>query len=214
MIRILIVDDQEIMRQGLQMILGHEPDLEVIGTAGNGEEALAFCQTQSQPDVVLMDIQMPIMNGVEATKAIKECNPEIRVVILTTFHDDAYIFDSLREGAHGYLLKDAPPETIAQSIRAVYHGGAMIQPEIASRVIRQLHKMHEKRPLFLRGDKEGLTKREKEICLLISQGLNNREIAEELFLSEGTVKNHVTRILDKLNLRDRTQLAIYTLYEL
>lgn len=214
MIRILIVDDQEIMRQGLQMILGHEPDVEVIGTAGNGEEALAFCLTQSQPDVVLMDIQMPIMNGVEATKAIKECNPEIRVVILTTFHDDAYIFDSLREGAHGYLLKDAPPETIAQSIRAVYHGGAMIQPEIASRVIRQFHKMREKRPLFLQGDKEGLTKRENEICLLISRGLNNREIAEELFLSEGTVKNHVTRILDKLNLRDRTQLAIYTLYEL
>jgi DNA-binding NarL/FixJ family response regulator len=213
MIRVLIVDDQEIMRQGLKMILGQEPDLEVVGTAGNGEEAIAFCRMQEQPDVVLMDIQMPVMNGVEATKALRAFNPEIRVVILTTFHDDAYIFDSLREGAHGYLLKDAPPETIARSIRAVYEGGAMIQPEIASRVIRQFNKMQDGRPLFLRGDKEKLTKREKEICLLIAHGLNNREIAKDLFLSEGTVKNHVTRILDKLDLRDRTQLAIYTLYE-
>lgn len=214
MIRVLIVDDQEIMRHGLKMILGQESDLEVVGTAGNGEEAIAFCRTQELPDVVLMDIQMPVMNGVEATKVLKAFNPKIRVIILTTFHDDDYIFDSLREGAHGYLLKDAPPETIARSIRAVYEGGAMIQPEIASRLIRQFNKMRDERPLFIEGDKEKLTKREKEICLLISRGLNNREIADDLFLSEGTVKNHVTRILDKLDLRDRTQLAIYTLYEL
>lgn len=214
MIRVLIVDDQEIMRHGLKMILGQESDLEVVGTSGNGEEALDFCRTHEPPDVVLLDIQMPVMNGVETTKALKRFNPEIRVVILTTFHDDDYIFDSLREGAHGYLLKDAPPETIVQSIRAVFEGGAMIQPEIASRVIRQFNKIRDERPLFMGGNKEELTKREKEICLLISQGLNNREIAEKLFLSEGTVKNHVTRILDKLDLRDRTQLAIYTLYEL
>lgn len=214
MIRVLIVDDQEIMRQGLAVILNQEADLEIIGTAGNGKEALDFCRDLEQPDVVLMDIQMPMMNGVQATRALKALNPEIRVVILTTFHDDAYIFDSLREGANGYLLKDAPPETIAQSIRAVFDGGAMIQPEIASRLIRQFNKIQENRPSFVEGDKEILTKREGEICSLVARGLNNREIADTLFLSEGTVKNHVTRILDKLNLRDRTQLAIYTIKEL
>ncbi len=214
MIRVLIVDDQEIMRQGLAMILNQEPDMKIVGTAGNGEEAFAFCRDQEQPDVVLMDIQMPVMNGVKATRALKGLNPEIRVVILTTFHDDAYIFESLREGANGYLLKDAPPETIAQSIRAVFDGGAMIQPEIASRVIRQFNKMQDERPAFVQGDTGNLTKREIEICSLVARGLNNREIAETLFLSEGTVKNHITRILDKLNLRDRTQLAIYTIREL
>jgi len=212
MIRVLVVDDQKIMRQGLKMILGQEEDLEIVGLASNGQEALAFCQGNPSPDIVLMDIQMPVMNGVEATKALQAYDPAIRVIILTTFHDDAYIFASLREGAHGYLLKDAPPETIIQSIRAVYEGGAMIQPEIASRVIRQFNRIQETKPEFLLGQKESLTDREEEICRLVARGLNNREIAAELFLSDGTVKNHITRILDKLDLRDRTQLAIYTLY--
>lgn len=212
MIRVLIVDDQKIMREGLRMILAQEEDLEIVGVAENGRDALSYCQTNPSPDIVLMDIQMPVMNGVEATKALQAVDPDIRVVILTTFHDDAYIFDSLREGAHGYLLKDAPPETIAQSIRAVYQGGAMIQPEIAMRVVRQFARMQEPKPAFLQGEKEALTDREQEICQLVAQGLNNREIADQLFLSEGTIKNHMTRILDKLELRDRTQLAIYTLY--
>lgn len=212
MIRVLIVDDQKIMRQGLKMILAQEEDLEIVGLAANGQEALAYCTENPSPDIVLMDIQMPVMNGVEATKAIKAYDPSIRVVVLTTFHDDEYIFASLREGAHGYLLKDAPPETIIKSIQVVYAGGAMIQPEVAARVIRQFNRIQETKPEFLEGQKETLTDREGEICRLVARGLNNREIAEKLFLSEGTVKNHITRILDKLELRDRTQLAIYTLY--
>lgn len=209
MIRVLIIDDQEIMSQGLKALLNREEDIDIIGTASNGEEG--YRKTiELQPHVILMDMNMPVMDGVEATRIIKETFPKIKIIVLTTFNDDEYIFNSLKYGASGYLLKDATPTEIAQSIRLVYEGGAMIQPAVALRVIQQfnrLNKEHDNKvDLSIH-----LTKREMKISSLVSQGKNNKEIASELFLSEGTVKNHITNILEKLNLRDRTQLAIYIL---
>lgn len=211
MINVLIIDDQQILVEGLKMILSKEEDINILGTAANGKKAYEFCKWQ-KPDVVLMDIQMPEMNGVEATKMIKSDFPEIKIIVLTTFKDDDYIYDSLKNGALGYLLKDAPPKEIADAIRTVYKGGALIQSEVAVKVIdkfSELAKGNYEKEIDPRI--ELLTEREIEIARLIREGNNNKEIAELLFLSEGTVKNHITRVLIKLELRDRTQLAIFAL---
>lgn len=206
MIKVLIADDQALMVQGLSMILSQEKSIEVVGAAANGEEAVTFCKVHPV-DVVLLDIRMPVMDGVEATLKIKEINEHIKVLVLTTFNDDAYIFGSLKNGASGYLLKDALPEEILQGIVTVYQGGTLINPEVATKVVKRLSdKAPEEAPDPRLTE---LTSRELDICRLLADGRNNKEISEKLFISEGTVKNNITRILDKLGIRDRTQLALF-----
>jgi DNA-binding NarL/FixJ family response regulator len=211
MIKVLLVDDQDILVEGLKLILGKAEDIEICGTAGNGRKAYETCR-DCRPDVVLMDIKMPELNGVEATGMIKRDFPGVKVIVLTTFNDDEYIYDALRNGASGYLLKDASPAEIAEAVRTVYNGGALIQSEIAVKVLdkfSELAKGNVKKHTDPRCSL--LTEREIDICRLVAEGKNNREIAKELFLSEGTVKNHITRVLIKLDLRDRTQLAVFSI---
>ncbi|WP_312700307.1 response regulator transcription factor [Sedimentibacter sp.] len=211
MIKVLLVDDQDILVQGLKLILGSEEDIEISGTANNGKKAYEECKW-NRPDVVLMDIQMPEINGVEATAMIKKDFPAVKIIVLTTFNDDQYIYDALKNGASGYLLKDTSPAEIAKAVRTVYNGGGLIQSEVAVKVIdkfSQLARETVDKPMDKRAHL--LTEREIEICRLIAEGKNNQEIAQELFLSQGTVKNHITRILIKLDLRDRTQLAVFTI---
>ncbi|WP_449240533.1 response regulator [Desulfoscipio gibsoniae] len=211
-IRVALVDDQEIMIRGLRMIIEADGGIEVVGTAFNGREACHLCR-EVRPDVILMDIKMPIMNGVEATARIISDFPKVKVLILTTFNDDEYIFEALKEGASGYLLKDAPPNVITEAIHAVKRGGAPIQPEVASRLVERFSSLAIKAAASEHRDERVrlLSEREREITCLVGQGLNNREISGLLFLSEGTVRNHLSNILSKLELRDRTQLAIFAL---
>ncbi|MTI68675.1 MAG: response regulator transcription factor [Firmicutes bacterium] len=210
MIKILIADDQDILKQGLSMILGNMEDIKVCGLASNGNEAYKLCK-KKKPDVVLMDIKMPALNGVEATKIIKEDFENIKIIVLTTFNDDEYIYEALKNGASGYLLKDASPEKIADAIRTVHNGGALIQSDVAVKVIDKFSKLAcESKSKEKDKRVKTLTKRELEICRLLAQGKNNKEIAQALFISKGTVKNHITKILTKLELRDRTQLAIFS----
>lgn len=209
MIRVGIVDDQEIFRQGLKMLLSLEEDIRVVGEGANGHQGYNLCK-QHQLDVLLMDIKMPKMDGVEATRRIIRDFPPVKVIILTTFEDEEYIFEALRQGAYGYLLKDSPPAKIAEAVREVYRGGALIQPAVAARVVekmRRLEPAHGAQNHLI----AALTEREKEIMRLVGMGKSNREIAGELYITEGTVKNHLGNLLMKLRLRDRTQLAIFTI---
>lgn len=209
MIKLMIVDDQDILRDGMSMLLSKENDIEIAAKASNGEEAVNRCKVYNI-DVVLMDIRMPIMNGVEATKKIKEFNSNIKILILTTFNDDEYIFESLNNGASGYVLKDSKPQQIAQAIREIYSGGAYFQSNVAQKVVNQLKELSQDKNYVSKDSNiQKLTKREIDICHLLAEGKNNKEIAKELYISEGTVKNHITNILEKLSLRDRTQLAIF-----
>ncbi|HYE69140.1 MAG TPA: response regulator transcription factor [Anaerovoracaceae bacterium] len=211
MIKILLVDDQDILVEGLKLILGKEEDLVICGSANNGKSAYEACQWNT-PDVVLMDIKMPGGNGVDATAMIKKDFPQIKILVLTTFNDDEYIYEALKHGASGYLLKDTSPTEIADAIRTVYKGGALIQSEVAVKVLDQFSELAKgKKEKQSDPRAEQLTEREIDICRLIAEGKNNHEIANELYLSEGTVKNHITRILIKLELRDRTQLAVFTI---
>jgi len=210
-IKVIIADDQTILREGLKIILNMEKDIDICGLASDGDEAYDLCK-KCNPDIVLMDIKMPNKNGVEATKKIKKDFPNIKIIVLTTFNDDEFIFDALKYGASGYLLKDATPEKIAEAIRTVDNGGALIQPNIAAKVINQFSQMAYGENCIEADPKvKDLTIRELDICRAIGEGKNNKEISKELFLSEGTVKNHVTVILNKLGLRDRTQLAIFAI---
>ncbi len=212
--KLIIVDDQRILAEGLKLLLSQEADIEVVAIGENGLEAVQLVEALT-PDLVLMDIQMPVMNGVEAIKQIKEKHPDVHCLILTTFSDDAYIFEGIRNGAAGYLLKDASPKEIAEALRIVYKGGALIQPEVAAKMLKQFSALaNHKMPVVVDSkgtetDKfQALTERELEIVTLVAEGLSNIEIGEQLFLTEGTVKNNLTRILQKLELRDRTQLAV------
>jgi DNA-binding NarL/FixJ family response regulator len=198
-IRILIVEDQTLMRQGLRTILDLEPGMTVIGEAVDGESGLREA-LRLRPDVILMDVQMPGLNGVEATAAICAAWPGARVLILTTFDRDDYVYQGVRAGALGYLLKDAPAEELIRTIRRVSAGEAFIQPEIASRALREILRPKEA-PL------EPLSDREREVLVLLAQGASNRDIAERLVISEGTVKNHVSNILGKLQAANRTEAA-------
>ncbi len=211
MIKILLADDQDILTEGLKLILGAEEDIEIAGIANNGKKTYDLCRLR-HPDVVLMDIQMPEVNGVEATAMIKKDFPQIKIIVLTTFNDDKYIYDALKNGASGYLLKDTSPTEILRAVRTVYNGGALIQSEVAVKVIDQFSRLaNETADKHIDPRAKLLTDRETEICRLIAEGKNNQEIGEELFLSTGTVKNHISRVLIKLDLRDRTQLAVFTI---
>ena len=206
-IRLLIVDDQRLMREGLRTLLELEHGFEIVGEAADGQAALD-AYAELKPDVVLMDIRMPGMDGVEATRRLCVSWPETRVIILTTFDDDANVFEGLRAGAVGYLLKDLSGQELANAVRTVYSGGALIEPAVAKRVVAEFARLHPPARTIEEGLPEPLSERELAVLKLISAGLSNREIGNKLGLSEGTVKNYVTNVLQKIGVRDRTQAAL------
>jgi DNA-binding NarL/FixJ family response regulator len=209
MINLLIADDQDLFRKGLATLLNLEEDLCVVGQAANGQEAWEMAQ-ELQPDVILMDVRMPICNGVEATQRIHQQYPWIRILMLTTFDEDDYIWQSLQAGALGYLLKSTPSEQLATAIRSLQQGYSQLGPTIAPKVFAQIN------PLLAtkRSDLGDLSMREQDVLRLLGQGCSNREISTSLYISEGTVKNYVTQILSKLRLRDRTQAALWSMQNL
>lgn len=210
MIKILIADDQELIRQSLSIILGSEPDFDVIDMAANGVEVVRSVR-KNKPDVILMDIRMPEMDGVVCTQIIKENYPGIKIIILTTFDDDEYVFNALKNGASGYLLKGVSMKELAEAVRKVYEGTAMINENIASKVVKLFSKMAKSNITIMVDEKNSRDLKETEwkIIALVGSGLSNKEIAANLNLSEGTVRNGLSAILSKLDLRDRTQLAIW-----
>lgn len=206
MTSILLAEDQSLVRQGLKMMIEMDPDFKVTGEAENGAEALELCRRQLF-DLAILDIRMPVMNGLEASRVLRREHPDLKILILTTFNDESYALEAMKNHVNGYLLKDGEIEELLQSIHHCLEGGLIIEGQVAAKIM----------PSLIRGKEEvnevdeSITEREKRLLTLIAQGKNNQEIAEELFLSVGTVKNHITVILDKLELRDRTQLAIYAL---
>lgn len=206
-IRLLLIDDQRLMRDGLRTILELEEDFEIVGEAADGQAGLD-AYAALEPDVVLMDIRMPGMDGVEATRRMVERWPEARVIILTTFDDDEYIFEGLRVGALGYLLKDVSGDELAQAIRKVAAGGALIEPSVARKVLAEFARLETASRPLNDGLADPLSERELEVLQLLGQGLSNKQIAAELYLAEGTIKNYVSNILDKLGVSDRTQAAL------
>lgn len=204
-IRVLLVDDQALFREALHTLLSVQPNIEVIGEAANGAEALDIA-TARHPDVVLMDLQMPIMDGVAATRKLHESSPDCRVIVLTTFDDDEYVFEGLRAGAVGYLLKDVSGAKLVEAIMTAARGETFLQPSIAAKVVAEFSRQRPRTENVALV--EPLTGREMAILRLLMAGKSNREIADDLFITEGTVKNHVTNILGKLGVRDRTQAVI------
>ncbi|QFG20999.1 response regulator transcription factor [Actinomadura sp. WMMB 499] len=205
--RILVVDDQTVVREGLVLLLELLPGIEVAGAAADGEQALAMV-AEKAPDVVLMDLRMPRMDGVEATRRIREEHPATEVVVLTTYADDDSIFAALRAGARGYLTKDAGADEIAQAVAAVRGGAAQLDPSVQRRLIEAV--AAGERPRTSRGGlPDGLTRREAEVLALIAQGRSNAEIAGDLFIGEATVKTHINNLFAKANLRDRAQAVTY-----
>ncbi|MEV8362479.1 response regulator transcription factor [Streptomyces niveus] len=207
-IRVLIVDDQVMVREGFSVLLNAMPDIEVVGEAVNGREAVSQVAALS-PDVVLMDIRMPELNGIEATREIVAADADAKVLVLTTFDLDEYVYQALRAGASGFLLKDASARQLADGVRVVASGEALLAPTVTRRLITEFSKLSESpRPPALAQMGE-LTERETEVLVLIAQGLSNAEIAAHLVVAESTIKTHVSRILVKLGLRDRTQAAVF-----
>jgi DNA-binding NarL/FixJ family response regulator len=224
LVRVLIVDDQHLMREGIASLLKLQDGIEVVGTAANGQEALEQAMSL-QPDVILMDVRMPVLDGIEATEHIHRQLPRSKILMLTTFNDDAYVLNALQVGASGYLLKDLPAYNLAQAIQAVHRGIYQLDPAVVDQVKALLSLAQAKReagqaecaapghahytPVANASKPTDLTERELEVLRLIAKGATNREIAKELVISEGTVKNHISNILSRLNVRDRTQAAIY-----
>lgn len=205
-IRILIADDQALFREGLRTLLSVQPDFEVVGEASNGQEAVRLA-VQNQPTVVLMDIRMPVMDGVAATKRLKSILPDLRVIVLTTFDDNESIFDGLKAGAVGFLLKDVSSEKLNEAIRAAARGDYFLLPAITARVVAEFSRLA-KAAIPVQEGANPLSGREIEVLGLVSEGLSNREIASRLVISEGTVKNHLTNILAKLDAHDRMQASL------
>lgn len=209
-IQVVLVDDQSLFLEGLRTLLSLDESLEVVGECSNGQEALEVCR-RLKPSIVLMDLNMPVMDGVAATKAIKQEMPEINVLTLTTFDDDERVFDALKAGSSGYLLKDTPSKQLVDAIKTVSSGESFLQPSIASKVLAEFTRMSaptlvaEKKPVKLL---EPLSSREEEVLIWLSRGCSNKEIAGHLSLAEGTVKNHVSNVLGKLGVLDRTQAAL------
>jgi DNA-binding NarL/FixJ family response regulator len=209
MIRILLVDDQQLLRQGIKLLLELEPGLQVVGEANNGQEALELFE-RLKPDVTLMDIRMPVLDGVAATQQLRQRWPDSKIIILTTFDDETYVFEGLRAGALGYLLKDVSSQELAQAIRTVNAGGALIEPSVARKVLAEFSRLAAPAAPRSKEDSqiEALSERELEILRLVASGLSNRQIAERLFLAEGTVKNYISTIFQKLGVQDRTQAVL------
>jgi DNA-binding NarL/FixJ family response regulator len=212
-IKILLVDDQTLIRQGIRLLLEIESDLRVVGQAGNGREALEQVE-RSRPDVVLMDVRMPEMDGVAATREITQRFPEVKVIILTTFEDDETVFEGLKAGARGYLLKDISSEAMAAAVRKVAAGEALIEPRLTRKVLAEFSRMASagQTPAAAPATDQvlpvPLTEREQDVLQALAHGMSNREIAEQLVITEGTVKNHVSSLIDKLGVRDRTQAVL------
>jgi DNA-binding NarL/FixJ family response regulator len=207
-IRVLLVDDQALFREGLETLLSVHRDIQIVGQACNGREAVQIA-ARVLPDVVLMDVRMPVMDGVRATSLLKKELPKCRVIVLTTFDDDEYIFEALRVGAVGYLLKDVASAKLVEAIRAAARGESILEPSVAAKVIAEFSRVSSMvSTQKMVGLDEPLSKREQEILALIARGDSNKEIAGRLYIAEGTVKNHVTHILGKLGVRDRTQAAL------
>ena len=215
MINILLADDQTLVRQGIRVLLEIEPDIRVIGEASNGFEAIEQVD-RLHPDVVLMDVRMPQMDGVEATRLLAERYPEMGVIILTTFEDDEIVFEGIKAGARGYLLKDISSEEMADAVRKVSAGEALIQPRITRKILAEFTRMATNDGLSAAGRNkpgmarlpEPLTNRELDVLQALAHGLSNREIAAQLVITEGTVKNHVSNLIEKLGVRDRTQVVL------
>ncbi|MFI8531210.1 response regulator [Streptomyces aquilus] len=207
-IRVLIADDQQMVRQGFTVLLNTQPDIDVVGQAVDGLDAVKQV-AELAPDVVLMDIRMPELGGIEATRRITEATPQIRVLVLTTFDLDEYVYEALRAGASGFLLKDASADQLAEAVRVVAAGDALLAPGITRRLITEFSRLDNRPRPPLKERVGDLTERETEVLALIAQGLSNAEIAQRLVVAEQTVKTHVGRILVKLGLRDRTQAAVF-----
>lgn len=208
-INVIIADDEKLIREGLNIILGTNADLNIVGLCENGEEALKMCRS-NHVDVVLMDIRMPVCDGVMGTKIIKEEFKYIKILILTTFKDQEYIVDAMKYGASGYLLKDTSYDVIIDGIKSVHKGNVVINPEVADKMVNNMSSNSANAIKEIK-EKFSLTQREMDIIIEIGSGLTNKEIGEKLYVAEGTVKNYITEILSKLNLRDRTQIAIFAL---
>jgi NarL family two-component system response regulator LiaR len=203
-ITVLIVDDHEVVRQGVHAFLETQPDLTVVGEAESGKAGVHLA-TDHAPDVVLMDLVMPGMDGVEATRLVKQASPRTQVIVLTSYHQDEHIFPAIRAGALSYLLKDVGPEELVDAVRKAARGEAVLHPRVAARVVQELHGAHQDTPNAF----SELSDRELDVLRLIADGLSNADIAERLVISEKTVKSHVSNILSKLHLADRTQAAVY-----
>ncbi|MEU2789844.1 response regulator transcription factor [Streptomyces sp. NPDC007100] len=206
-IRVLIADDQKLIRESFGIVLNAQPDIEVIGEAVDGQDAIDRIAALS-PDVVLMDIRMPVLDGLEATHRITRSFPDVRIVMLTTFDEDEYVYEALRAGASGFMLKDSSAQQLAEAVRTVATGGALLAPTVTKRLIEEFARGRSPRTVP-RGRVAGLTERETEVLRLIAQGLSNSELAERLVIAEQTVKTHVSRMLVKLGLRDRTQAVVF-----
>jgi DNA-binding NarL/FixJ family response regulator len=202
--KVIICDDQAIIRDGLELLLKLEKDVEVVGLAQDGAEAVELVNSKT-PDLILMDLKMPGMNGVEATRQIRTRHPEIKVLVLTTYDDDEWVFDAIRAGASGYLLKDTPREKVIEAIQGTVAGDSFVDPAVTGKLLAQVASKQEQPTSVITSQ---LTDREVDVLRLIARGLNNATIAEQLHLSEGTVRNHVSAIFTKLDLTDRTQAAI------
>lgn len=207
-IRVLVVDDQDLYRRGLQLVLSQEPDINVVGQARDGAQAVDAA-IELTPDVVLMDIQMPRRSGIEAAAAIRAQVPSARIVMLTSSEEESDLFEAIRAGAHGYLLKTLPEDELAEGLRSVYAGHSPISPSMASKLLLEFSAISVQAPRLPTVDVPRLTVREVEVLKLLARGSSNRDIARELFISENTVKNHVRNILDKLQLHSRMQAAMY-----
>ncbi len=215
-IKVMLVDDHQIVRKGIAFYLSMQPDFELVGEAQNGEEAVEKAG-QLQPDVILMDLNMPVMDGIEASRLVAELYPGIRIVVLTSFSDHSHIVPALQAGAAGYMLKDVEPDQLAEAIRSAYKGNIQLHPDIAAALIRSSATQIAQQPAVQNDQQEtppleALTPREREVLELLSRGMSNKEIAAELVVAEKTVKTHVSSILSKLNVADRTQAALYAVH--
>jgi two-component system NarL family response regulator len=211
-IRVLIVDDHALFRRGIAMVLEQEKDFELVGEAGDGSEAVQIA-TEKMPDVVLMDVRMPKRSGIEATQAIKEISPHTKMLILTVSDEEADLYDAIKAGASGYLLKEVAIEEVVSAIRSVHGGQSMISPSMASKLLTEFASMVKKTDEKPATSQPRLTDREMEVLRLVAKGRNNRDIAKELFISENTVKNHIRNILEKLHLHSRMQAVVYAVRE-